>query len=122
MHASLLITLPADCAVSLLQTGSQDHDTAKRKQTRLCVESEDLSLLHTDDAALHRRIQPHTAHSLAVKAVERAQLRYKRRTHACTSKEQHMPVTDGIATAGVWAELPGNAELQQSCTQPRLDR
>ena len=123
LHASQLITLLAgDCADALLQTGSQQHDIVKREQPRQWVEAEDATSLSTDDAALHRRRQPHVAHSFAVKAVERAQLRYKRRTQSCSGKEQHMLVTDELATDGLWAEVPVSAVMQQPCTQPRLDR
>ena len=122
MHRSQIFTLLADSAVALLQTGSQDDDIAKREQTRHWVESENITLLCTDQAVLHRRRQPYTAHCLAVKAVERAQLRHKRRTQSCTSKEQHVAVTDELALDGLWAELPVSAVLPQSCAQPRLDR
>ena len=122
LHASQLFTLLAAYAVALLQTRSQHFDIAKREETRQYVEAEDATSLCTDDAAFHRRRQPHAAHNLAVKAVERAHLRYKRRTHVCSGKEPHMLVTDELATDGVWAELPVTAVVQQPCTQPRLDR
>ena len=121
LRPSEVITFVADYAIDLLQTESQDQDIAKCEQTRHGVESEDTTSLCINEPASHRRRQPYTAHSLAVKAVERAQLRHKRRTHTCTSIEQHVPISDELASDGLWAAFAVSA-VPQSFTQPRIDR